>query len=88
MASPGADLQGLLIDAADVRGVALCELRKLRQHLTAIATACQGLELTTLLLAAQNQIAEAEECIAGQTDVLIQDIQQLAHNVVSEVRHA
>ncbi len=88
MASLGTDLQGLLIDAADVRGVASCELRKLRQHLMAMTAACQSMELAKLLLAAQSQTAAAEECIAGQTDVLIQDIQRLACSVAPGVHHA
>lgn len=75
MSSPCPDVQSLMIDAADVRTVARDGLQIIRTHLLAIGAACSDVELMKMITAAQHQVAEVDDVIAGQVDFLTEDLQ-------------
>lgn len=72
------DLDSLTIDVADVRAVARVELQTIRTQLQAIGAACSDPALMQLITAAQHQVSEAHDVIAGQVDFLAQDLKQFA----------
>lgn len=89
MSSPGSDVQGLMIDAADVRTVARDGLQIIRTHLQAIGAACSDADLMKMIIEAQRLVAEADDVIAGQVDFLAQDLELfMAGAQGQEVRHA
>lgn len=89
MSSPCSDVQGLMIDAADVRTVARDGLHIIRTHLQAIGAACSDAELMTMITEAQRLVAEADDVIAGQVAFLTQDLELfIAGAQRQEVCHA
>jgi hypothetical protein len=89
VASLRSEIQGLMIDAADVRAVARDEIQAIRIQLQAISAACSDAKLAKMIIAAQHQVAEADDAIAGQVAFLAQDLELLMAGAQSqEVRHA
>lgn len=79
----------LAIDIADVRAVARGELQTIRTQLQAIGAACSDPGLMQLITAAQHQVAEANDNIAGQVDFLVQELELFMGGIHDqEVRHA
>lgn len=78
------DLDSLAIDVADVRAVARVELQTIRTQLQAIGAACSDHALMQLITAAQHQVAEAHDVIAGQVDFLAQDLEQFAATALGQ----
>lgn len=75
MSNHHSDAYGLMIDAADVRTVARDGLQIIRTHLLAIGAACSDAELMKMITAAQNQVTEVDDVIAGQIAFLTEDLQ-------------
>ncbi|MFI8735809.1 hypothetical protein ACIGKM_07825 [Ectopseudomonas toyotomiensis] len=78
------DLDSLAIDVADVRAVARVELQTIRTQLQAIGAACSDPALMQLIAAAQHQVAEANDVIAGQVAFLAQSLEQFAVTALSQ----
>ncbi len=78
------DLTSLAIGVVDVRSVARVELQTIRTQLQAIGAACSDPALMQLITAAQHQVAEAHEVIAGQVDFLAQDLEQFAATTLGQ----